>query len=523
MSSHRGLRPAVGVVLCIGAGCAAVVLSDADAEGRRRISSGASEIRREVLLRALSKRLLPPSPSSSSPEAQQQQQQQQQEETQRLPADLRQQRAPELTAASVSSATEPESVSKRFYVVTGPDADLTSLASERISRALLSNVNNRASQREAPALPLPARLVVPYDCVLGTGRFSLLVEQQLLQDSPLEDNCGASSRVDGGRINSVEGDLHRQPQQQRQQQQQQRLHSHDNNVADNDNDNSAGDWIFSKQGGPSARAPPPTARTVITNWESFLLRVTLPFMNAEQLDHAALWALENALSATSTSTATAAAAGQCHTTTTAVSGNDKEISAAVSESTAPVTILGETSAVESHESAVKKTQTGRHYFDDIHDLATTRGGEEDAPSSSFSNGAVADFGEGGEKHTAPKAADFAFSDTESEVESRTESGTESETGSETELQSLSSKAQTQVSAVNRSNFVLEIVWSSREHDGEGTGYGCETRGASIGQEGSSSSSSSSSSNTIRSGTLCVELARWGWRLAARGLGHALIR
>ncbi|CAM9923488.1 unnamed protein product, partial [Laminaria digitata] len=414
MSSHRGLRPAVGIVLCIGTGCAAAVLSDADSESRRRISSRASEVRREVLLRALSK------------------------QTQRLPAELRQQCTPELTTVSVSSATEPEGVSKRFYVVTGPDADLTSLARERISRALLSsdNTTNRASQREAaPALPLPARLVVPYDCVLGTERFSLLVEQQLLcqllQDSPLlegEEDLyrqplqRQQRRQQRQQQQQPQQHQHQHQQHQQQQQQQQNLESHDYNVAD-DNDNhsdTTGDRVLSSKQGPSARAPPTAERTlIITNWESFLLRATLPFMNAEQLDQAALWALESALSATSTSTSTAvAAADQCHTST--ASGNGKESSGA------------------------------------------------------------------------------------------------------TGLQSVSSKSRTQIHAVNnRSSFVLEIAWSARECDDEGTVDEYEARGASIGQEGNSSSSSSSS-NIDSSRMLCGELARWGWRLAARGLGHAII-
>ena len=539
MSSHRGLKPAVGVALCIGTGCTAVVLSDADSRGRRRLSSGASEIRREVLLRALSKRFLSPSEGSISPEAHQQQQQQQQEETQRLPTGRQQQGAVELTTVSVPSTTEPEGIGKRFYVVTGPDADLTSLARKRISRALLSTDNNRASQRETPALLLPARLVVPYDCVLGTGRFSLLVEQQLLwlpQDSPLEDACGVSSPLDGRR--GVEGDLRRQPQQQyqqqqQQQQQQQHLKSHDNSVADNDNDNDTGDKVLSKQG-PSARAPP-TGRTLITNLESLLLRATLPFMDAEQLDQAALWAIENALSAptppaaAAAAEATATAAGQPHITTTA-SANGKEHSAEASRPTRPGSIRGETTTVGNH------------------DRDTSRGeGEEDSSSGSFSDGAVADFSEGGQGDTAPKTADFAFSETESEVKSDTESNTESETEwgtesgtesgaesgtewgtesgaeSETRLQSVSSKGQTQTHAPSRSNFVLEIAWSAREHDGEGTADGYETRGASIGREGNSSGSSSNSSIINSSRPLCGELARWGWRLAARGLGHAMIR
>lgn len=279
MGLRRGLKPAAGVVLGLGA---VVVALDADSEARRR----AAALRREVLETALRRRLH----GGATPAT---------------PAPGRR--------AAVSRP--------RFYVVTGPDDHLTSLGRESVSHALLcgraeaalhlhSQLGAKGNDDDDGVLSRRSvRLTVPHDLTLGTGQFSLLVEQQLLrsQDAAFVEQGGSSRGICGGGDSSEPGlraasdepvepgpdgvDGLEQPHQQ------QHIHHPWENKAGEVKPEEAGSPLWP----PSAVTATPTATVTqipppVSTWESLLLWATLVILDGQQLDDAALWALERALS-----------------------------------------------------------------------------------------------------------------------------------------------------------------------------------------------------------------------------------
>ncbi|CAM9884631.1 unnamed protein product, partial [Pylaiella littoralis] len=290
MGSRRGLHPTAGALLGLGTGCIVFALGDADSKARREISTRASAIRREVLLAALSKRLQGAGARAAG-------------------------------GGGGGGGGCTQALGHQFYVVTGPDAHLTSLATDRVSRAVCSNNSSDSSDRDsvvaltgagshssstrrgveeeegdaivdnsARLCPPPARLSVPYGCKLGTGMFSSLVEQQLLR--PQETT---TLIVDHG------GREREQPQRQQMQQPQLSYGSADWKPEQQDR------WDHPKRGSDEDEPPPspPSTETatrvmppasVVSNWESIVLWATLAVLDGEELDKATLWALECALS-----------------------------------------------------------------------------------------------------------------------------------------------------------------------------------------------------------------------------------
>ncbi len=252
----RGLRPAAGALLGLGAGFTVVSLSDADSEARRWVTAA----RGEILLTALRRRLHgeQEAVAAASPQG-----------GQGVPA------------------ARPSS--HRFYVVTGPDEHLTSLGRDRVLH-MPAAVHCRWGDGHDGNSPRRrrrriARLAVPSDCTLGTGQFSLLLEQQILLRPP--DAEGDS--YDGGPESSIEGDSPTEPggTEVLQDHQEQKRSTWDNGPG----------IVESKEEGDPL-PPPPAAPTLlpISTWESLVLRATRSVLDGKQLDHSAIWALEHALS-----------------------------------------------------------------------------------------------------------------------------------------------------------------------------------------------------------------------------------
>lgn len=271
MSSGRALQPAAGILLCLGTSYAVFSLGDSTSEPRRRLASHARDARREVLLAALTKRLRWPH----------------QHATEATPG------APSRTAAALPAvaAAEPELFVERFYVVTGPDAFLTSLAHHRLSDALISSGfrNSVVTNEGLPPQP-PARLVVPYDCLIGTGAFSSLLEQQLLSwQTPWPNNGGGSPSQAEGIARLHPTDLVHQQQQEEEEQR---------GEASNDAvDEAKAVDAIAKAKQEATAVPPRAERPAIISWrDTFVLEATRALMDPDKLDQTALWALERALS-----------------------------------------------------------------------------------------------------------------------------------------------------------------------------------------------------------------------------------
>lgn len=310
MGSRRGLHPAAGVLLGLGTGCVVVALGDADSKTRRQILTRASAIRREVLVTALSKRLQGACATTRA--------------------------APAVAAAPARGGGgrgggATEAPCHRFHVVTGPDAHLTSLARDRVSQGLLGNNNcssdndsvislsgtyagfhvssNRSDEEEVEDAMAaddnrtslsssPSLLAVPYDCKLGTGLLSSLVEQQLLRRPQSTLIAGAG---DGRELEQRQHQHQHQHQQKQHQPQQQSYGSTgwkpelqerwDQLERDSDDDESSP----SPSTATAIRVMPPPAPLVST-WESLVLWATLVVLDGEELDNAAVWALERVLS-----------------------------------------------------------------------------------------------------------------------------------------------------------------------------------------------------------------------------------
>ena len=198
----------------------------------------------------------------------------------------------------------------RFYVVTGPDAYLTSLGRGSVSHALLSGragalqLHTRSDEgdhHDDAWSRRRARLAVPYDLTLGTGQFSSLVEQQMLRSQNQ-----AVVELGGGRNGTGSGDgVVSEPRAKdsneepdgadglEQQQQQQQRHGPWGNTA--------GEVEPEEGGSPLSPTPTPTPTPTpilppLSTWESLVLWATLIVLDCQQLDDAALWALERALS-----------------------------------------------------------------------------------------------------------------------------------------------------------------------------------------------------------------------------------
>lgn len=313
MGSRRAVKPAAGALLCLGTGYAVVALSDADSDTRRRISQRASEVRLEVLLRTLSKRLQPALHSGGQTAT----------------------ALPNGTAAVEPIGLEaPDALYPRFYVITGPDAHLTSLARERVAaRAGLHGGSNTSavapgsgaqaalhSERDSTLVDVvgrPAvRLGVPYGCTLRSGEFSSLLEQQLLrQPHDLLADHGQCDGVSPTAPHALRGDRGRdgaervldglqQGCDEEQQRGQPDMSTDWESPVDEVDRNLNEDQ---ERGSP----PSPTATTqttpleVVSTWDSFLLWATSAVLHGSQLDDTALVALERVL----TESYPAAAAG----------------------------------------------------------------------------------------------------------------------------------------------------------------------------------------------------------------------
>lgn len=239
MSSLRGLKPSTGFTVLLGTGFAAVFFGYSESDACQGLASRAEKTRKQVLLAALSKRL----------------QQQSQQSRLDLPREstanelLPTHRAAAIASPSSTVASSDFSTEDGFfYVVTGPDIHLTTTARERVRRTLqlqrYTNMSTASSARQPP----PAHLVVPYDCVIGTGHLSSLVEKQLLsKQAPPE-------------IHDESEQLHRPT-----------------------------------ALGTSSEAVINRDEEILSSLERLLLRATRWIMDPEKLDNVALWALEGAL------------------------------------------------------------------------------------------------------------------------------------------------------------------------------------------------------------------------------------
>lgn len=467
MSSRRGLPPAAGVILFLGTSAAtAAVLGDPSSKPRRQIASRASEKRRDVLLRALSKRLL------------QQGNAQQQQETARLPQETVQESSAPVTISS--PPTSESEVVPRFHVVTGPDANLTSLATERLSRALLTRRIN-SNHGNAQGLPLPARLVVPYGCTVGTGCLSSLVEGQLLLQPPPQLGEAHDSQHQAVGSQTSPTAPHAQHHTQRQQQQQQLFLEPSNTASGSQEEvetteNETADSSLSTDASSSPHRRLATAEAVpsASKWDSFVLRATAAVMDAEQLDRDALWALERVLSTSSPPA--------LRTTT----GHQQQHTPPFEDSATP---SGDdaSSSIGSQTNTQDETVSMKH-------------GE-------LSVGPIIRL---------PRDRDIiTTTESESQLGSTEEERTAAWTNAEHAdalkghgILEAGAESVSEPQRVERSNFVLEIVWPDGEQAGE--------EADAVEKEGGERKGR-------RSRLLCGELARLGWRLASQGLGHVIVR
>ncbi|CAN0289782.1 unnamed protein product, partial [Ectocarpus sp. 12 AP-2014] len=411
MGSRRRLQPAAGAAgafLCLGAGVAVIALGDADSETKRRVSTRASKLRGEVLLTALSQRLHPA----------------------RLTEDG-------AGVTSVPQAAAPTETSiHRFHVVTGPDAHLTSTARERWSHTLVGRGSSGVpgahstwdSERAAAyddntgsagtLSPWPAvRLGVPYDCALGTGQFSSLVDQQLVwpqHASPVDH--GGRSGGESSSVRTATAAPQRGVEVERQHERQQSPYS------TTAWDTAGGEVERDKEHDWLPATPPPTAARMTPNpvvevstWDSVVLWATRAVLDGEQLDTVALSALEQAL-----------ASGPC------------------------------TTSGESRPSPA--------------DASSTRGDDNDDNS--------------------PQDAQSTASDV---FPSNTAAST----------------------ANGRRSFLLDIGWPPSQELGEG-------KKATVVVERAAAVEGGRTGGSEPGALLCVDLARWGWKLASRALGTVMI-
>lgn len=277
MGLPRGLKPAAGVFLGLGAGYVVVAL-DLDSDARRH----AAALRREVLIAALHRRLHGESTATSAP------------------------------GRPAAAASGP-----RFYAVTGPDENLTSLGRESVSHALLCGraealmrLHSKQSDggddhHDGILSRRPARLAVPYDLTLGSGQFSSLVEQQMLrsQDVVVEHGGGRGSDCDGSERRGANDGL-------RPELDEENRPESDGEAGLEPQHQPHGPWgstagEVNPQEGGSPQSPPSTATVAATatqvlppvsTWESLVLWATLVVLDGQQLDDAAIWALERVLS-----------------------------------------------------------------------------------------------------------------------------------------------------------------------------------------------------------------------------------
>lgn len=412
MGSRRRLQPAAGAAgafLCLGAAVAVIALGDADSETKRRISTRASKLRGEVLLKALSQRLHPT----------------------RLTEDG-------AGATSVPQAAAPTETSiHRFYVVTGPDAHLTSTARERWSHTLVGRGSigvpgahsTLHSERAAAAAadntgsastlsPWPAvRLGVPCDCALGTGLFASLVDQQLVwpQHASPVDHGGRS----GGEPSSVRTATavpQRGVEVERRREQQQSPYS------STAWDTAGGEVESDKEHDSLPATPPPTAArvtpnpVVVSTWDSVVLWATQAVLDGEQLDTVALSALEQALASD------------------------------------PCTTSGETCPSPADASSTRSNDNN-----------------DDSPQDSQS-----------------PASNVSPSNTAAST------------------------------ANGRRSFLLDIGWPPSQELGEG-------KKAMVVADPTAAVEGGRTDGSEPGALLCVDLARWGWKLASRGLGTVMIR
>lgn len=249
MSSLRGLKPTTGLTVLLGTGFSVVCFGYFESDARQGLASRAAKTRKQVLLAALSKRL--------------------QQQAQRPRLDLpRKSTADEFlpthraAAMDLSSSTLVSSncftEDGSFYVVTGPDIHLTTIARDRVCRTLQLQRSTNMSTAPPARHPSLAYLAVPYDCVIGTGHLSSLVEKQLLSKQAPPEIHGESEQ------------LHRST----------TLRT-SSAVIDKD--------LRDEE--------------ILSSLERLLLRATRWIMDPEELDNVALWALEGALAPASPSAA----------------------------------------------------------------------------------------------------------------------------------------------------------------------------------------------------------------------------
>lgn len=499
MSSRRGLPPTAGVLLFLGTSAAAtavVVLGDPSSEPRRQIASRASEKRRDVLLRVLSKRLL----------QQQTKTQQPQQGTARQPQEALLQVSVAPIAVSSSPTAESEQVATRFHVVTGPDANLTSLAAERLSRALLltrhSNSNYDGSTQGV--LPSPVRLVVPYGCVVGTGHFSSLVEEQLLLQAPPQLDAGDgdnSSRHH--RVQTSPTTPHAQPH--TQQHQQQLLEPSNTTASGGSQDEVETTKESETEEGSSLSTDAPysaedrrlttTAGGVpsVSRWDSIVLSATRAVMDAAQLDRDALWALERALSA-SPPPRTAAS----HQQRTPPPPFEDGASSSFGDDPSS---LGGSETTNLDEVATTPVKDDGELL-----LAPIRLPPDHHYTTIDSKDHVGRLANEKRTSVSMNAAEHANEANKGDEEGFVQAGG----NSSGEMKGGVEESVSEPQRVERSNFVLEIVWPVGEQAGEKADAEEKEGGERQG-------------GRRRSRLLCGELARWGWRLAAQGLGHVVIR
>lgn len=532
----------------MGTGYAIFVLGDSSSEARQNLASQASEVRREVLKTALSKRLRGArelstqdvngngraTPISTVAGAQQR----------RAPGRWRppddQQLAVNPTPLSVS---ESEACGNRFYVVTGPDANLTSLAADRLISALFRTKSDEATiNTTAAAVSSPhGRLVVPYDCVLGTGRFSLLLEQQLLrpQESPQAAACLAeeqkyyveSDSEQRPYSDSLQDDSQHRQQEPQEQEQEQQQHRRQKQLLEPWNtapDISGGnqDSMLPESASSTAKTPSPQRHSQlveVSTWESLVLRATRLMINPEELDQGALWALEHALSAmTDDDDDEDGGDNKYHNFFPPGEDEEEEKEEEVLSSSADASQQQSSFAAESEDIAnthdgtvsndghLRKQEEHNRWPDS--QSSSSSGNDDDFDEEFFSDSAKVAAGMepamGSKARKKIKNGEHIV-----EVEDFTSEGKTApcsrdvlkpESGSESDTEEVSARNLT--SMHGKGNFVLELRWPERGDAGE--------------QVAGERPADGEGEETL---VLCGDLARWGWRLAASGLGRVVVR
>lgn len=356
---------------------------------------------------------------------------------------------------------------------------------------------------------------MPYGCLLGSGRFSVLIEQQLLllskpsQEKPLETLIGPDGDIDsstGQRWQPKRGEGGELPQV-RQEKDTGETTRNGRSTAEPEPISASARGRLPARGDDHATRTqtqrPPTAvgtttaiGTVCSRWECLVLGATRLVMEAEQLDRAALWALERALlELESSHDDNDDDSRQQHRESLHGSGKEHIGTAVTSFSQrSPQQAATDDIAREASDNGGSCEEQLRHGNND------ETNSHQDETFGVASSASYAVNNEGGENTRGGN--DDATIDNVATTTSTVEAGQVAVRATGNRDIGLRSSS----GVTGMSKFCLELVWTEEdEKEKAGIGGGEEPHGKAIPPR------------------LCGDLVRWGWRMTKLGLGHVIVR